>query len=43
MAIETISRILGKFESLNMIEVQGKRINIKDMEALRRIMDKGSK
>ena len=39
MALETISRLLGKFESLNIIEVQGKRIRIKDMDTLRHIVE----
>lgn len=40
LAVETISRLLGKFEAMNLIDVQGKKIHIINMEALRQICRK---
>lgn len=40
LAVETISRLLGKFEAVNLIDVQGKKIHIINMEALRQICRK---
>lgn len=37
LALETVSRLLGRFESAEMIKVKGKFIHILDMEGLRKV------
>jgi CRP/FNR family transcriptional regulator len=36
LALETVSRLLGRFESAEMIKVKGKFIHILDMNGLRK-------